>query len=279
MTDLEFKEKQFDGPYEVSEIQINNEGQIFRGFLYFPPERFNKPYPVIIYFHGFPHLFTLKEIVKKYNFLLNLGYSLIVFNFRGYRFSEGKVSIRNQVSDGIKLIEFVDLMAKNEIFNLKEVSIIGYEFGAYIALILCSKVKIINKLLLINPVLDIRRHVYSENFLKILNYINRFLPGNIHGIENIEQFVKFTKKELENQEFQIENVIHQIKCKKLKIIIREVNTINYISEVKRIVKNLIKINIETKVSKNIDNNICFEEDSKIFNHEVELFFSLNSFLS
>ncbi|MFX1408933.1 MAG: alpha/beta hydrolase family protein [Promethearchaeota archaeon] len=272
---MEFKDKQFDGPYEVSEIQINNEGQIFRGFLYFPPKEFNKPHPVIIYFHGFPQLFTLKEILRSYKFLLNLGYSLIVFNFRGYRFSEGKLSIRNQVSDGMKIIEFVDLMSKNEIFNLREVNIIGQEFGAYIALLISSKVTLINKLLLINPVLDIRRYVYSENFLKVLNYINRFLPGNIHGIENVEEFVKATKKELENKEFQIENVINQISCKNLKIIIGEVNKFTQLSEIRRLVSDLVKINIETKIVENVDYNSYFKEDLKIFNKEVELFFGLN----
>ena len=91
---MEFKEKQYDGPYEVSGIDIYNDGELFKGVLYYPPESYKKPYPLIIYFHGFPQLFSLQEIVKTYSFLLNMGLAFIVFDFRGYRFSEGKISIK-----------------------------------------------------------------------------------------------------------------------------------------------------------------------------------------
>ena len=134
---MEFKNKEFDGPYEVSEIQISNNGQIFRGLLYFPSEKFKKPYSVVIYFHGFPQIFSLTEIVKTYKFLLDLGYAFVVFNFRGFRFSEGQVSINSQVSDSLKIIEFVEIMIKNNIFNINDINILGHDFGAYIALILC----------------------------------------------------------------------------------------------------------------------------------------------
>lgn len=80
---MEFKNKQFDGPYEVSSLEITNDGQLLRGLLYFPSEIFKKPYSVIIYFHGFPQLFSLTEIIKNYKHLLDLGYALIVFDFRG----------------------------------------------------------------------------------------------------------------------------------------------------------------------------------------------------
>ena len=94
MVDLEFEDKQFDGPFEVAEVSIDNEGQVFRGMLYFPPEKYKKPYPLIIYFHGFPQLFALKEIIRNYEYLLNLGYAILIFNFRGYKYIEGKISIK-----------------------------------------------------------------------------------------------------------------------------------------------------------------------------------------
>ena len=99
-------QKTFDGPYEVSGLEIDNNGEIFKGMIYFPPQKFKKPYPLIIYFHEFPQLFALKEIVKNYQYLLELGYAFIVVNFRGFRYSEGKISLRSQVSDGLKLLEF-----------------------------------------------------------------------------------------------------------------------------------------------------------------------------
>ena len=35
---MEFKEKQYDGNYEVSEVEFYNENQVFNGLLYFPPD-------------------------------------------------------------------------------------------------------------------------------------------------------------------------------------------------------------------------------------------------
>ncbi|MFX1313409.1 MAG: alpha/beta hydrolase family protein, partial [Promethearchaeota archaeon] len=132
---MEFTEKQFDGPYEVCGVDIKNQGEVFRGLLYFPPKSFTKPYPIILYFHGFPQLFTLKEIIKDHKYLLDIGYSLFAFNFRGYRFSEGNVSLQSQVSDGFKSIEFVELMVKENIFNENDINIIGHDIGAFIALL------------------------------------------------------------------------------------------------------------------------------------------------
>lgn len=234
---MEFKNKEFDGPCEVSEIQINNNGQLLRGLLYFPSENFKKPYSVVIYFHGFPQIFSLTEIVKNYKFLLDLGYAFIVFNFRGFRFSEGQVSINSQVSDSLKIIEFVEIMIKNNIFNINDINILGHDFGAYIALILCSKINLINRLLLISPILNVKKLVYSEDFPKTLSYINRFLPGNVKGIKIINQFIDLIKEELNNIEFQIENFLNYLKNRLLKIIIGSIDKLSPLSEVKTILTN------------------------------------------
>ena len=269
---MEFRKKEFDGPYEVSEVQIDIEGQTLRGIIYFPEEKYKKPYPLVIHFHGFPQLFTLTEIVKKYEYLLTFGYSLIVFNFRGYRFSEGKISIKSQVLDAFKIIEFVEIMAKNNIFNLNDVNLIGHDFGAYIALILCSKIHIINKLILISPILDLRKHVYSDEFSKALSYINRFLPGNINGIENIESFIELTKNELNDDEFQIEKFIKNLKNRKMKIITGEYDKITPLSEIKGIFDQ-VKIKSELSIIENMDHDYTNEEELEILNREIYSFFN------
>jgi pimeloyl-ACP methyl ester carboxylesterase len=264
---LDFQNKEVDGVFEVSEVQINNEGQIFRGLLYFPAEIFKKPYPLIIYFHGFPQLFSLTEIVKIYDYLLDLGYSFIVFNFRGYRYSEGRISLHSQVSDALKIIEFVEIMARNNIFDIKEINILGYDLGAFIALILCSKIKIINRLILINPIIDLKKHVYSEDFYKSLSYINRFLPGNVKGIENINEFIEYTKEELNNEEFQIEKLINQLDIRKLKIIIGENDRLTPIKEVNRIFKR-INIRYELSIIEQMDHECVSEDELKKMNEEI-----------
>ena len=241
---MEFKNKVYDGEFEVAEVSIENEGQIFRGMLYFPQEKYEKPYPLIIYFHGFPQLFSLKEIIQNYEYLLNLGYAFLIFNFRGYKYSEGTISIQSQVSDSFKVIEFIEKMAAHDIFNLNNINILAHDFGAYIALILSSKVKIINKLMLLSPILDLQRHIESEEFIKALSYINRFLPGRVKGIDNIPDFIKMTKKELSKKDHKIEKVIQRLKNKELKVITGGTDKITPVVEVERVFK---KCNISPQI--------------------------------
>ncbi|MFX0032724.1 MAG: alpha/beta hydrolase family protein [Candidatus Hermodarchaeota archaeon] len=268
---MEFKEKQYDGPYEISEVEIENEGQIFRGLLYFPPESFKKPHPLVIYFHDFPQLFTLKEIVRNYQYLLEQGFAFLVFNLRGYRYSEGTISIESQTSDSLKLMEFVRAMSEHGHFDLNDINIFAQGFGSYIALILCSQTKIINKLLLLCPILDLEKHVYSEKFLKSLQYINRFLPGNIHGIEDVNLFITNTKLELKKKEFRIYNFIKFVKCNRLKIILGESDKITPLSEVKQIFKNLPKM-VDLVIIPKMDHECIDEDDNIAINEKIKLFF-------
>lgn len=264
---MEFKNKIYDGDFEVAEVSIENEGQVFRGMLYFPPEKYKKPYPLITYFHGFPQLFALKEIVRNYDYLLNLGFAFLIFNFRGYKYSEGSISIKSQVSDSLKVMEFVEKMATHDIFNINNINILAHDFGAYIALILCSKVKIINKLLLLTPILDVRRHVYSEEFIKVLAYINRFLPGNIRGLNNIPEFISMTKKELSKRDYKIEKAIQRLRNIELEVITGGKDKITPVAEVENIFKkcNMIPkvVIIESMEHESID-------EEEIENIEIEI---------
>ena len=272
---MEFEEKQFDGNYEVIQVDIENEGEIFKGLLYCPPVSFKKPYPLIIYFHGFPQIFTLQEIVKNYKFVLEMGYAFLLFNFRGYRYSDGKISIKGQYSDADKIIEFTEKLADKGIFDLKNINIIAHDFGAYIALILCSKNSSINNLLLISPLLNIERHVNSQGFKEALAYINRFLPGNIRGIENIENFIEKTKHELLIDDFQIKNIITNLKNKNLKLIIGEVDKITPILEVDYIQQNS-NILSEVIIIKGMDHSSIEDEEIEEINKEIEHFFKKNN---
>jgi len=268
---VEFKEKQYDGIYEVSEIEIHNQNQIFNGMLYFPPATFHQPYPLIIYFHGFPQLFALKEIVKDYQYLLDMGYSFLVFNFRGYRTSQGEVSITSQVSDSIKIIEFVRKMAERNVFNLNNVNLLAHDFGAYIALILSSKIKVINRMLLISPIINLEKHAYHMDFLKSLLYINQFLPGNVKGIENVDEFIKKTKNELKIKRYQIKEVLKQLTCKSIRIIIGDSDKITPVNEINKIVHNSI-INLDLVIIDNMDHDIIQEEAVEQIHEEIKNFF-------
>jgi len=268
---LEFKEKQYDGPYEVSEVELENEGQIFRGLLYFPPESFKKPHPLVIYFHDFPQLFTLKEIVRNHQYLLEHGLTFLVFNLRGYRYSEGTVSIKSQTSDSLKIMKFVRVMSEHGQFDINDINIFAQGFGSYIALILCSQIKIINKILLLCPILDLEKHVCNKKFSKSLYYINRFLPGNIQGIEDVNLFISNTKSELKKKEYRIYDFAKLVKYNKLKIVIGEFDKITPLSEVKQIFKNLLK-NLDLVIIPKMDHECIDEDDYVKINEEIKIYF-------
>jgi pimeloyl-ACP methyl ester carboxylesterase len=270
---MEFKEKQFDGPYEVAEIEIHNEDQIFRGMQYLPPEKFIKPYPVIIYFHGFPQLFTLKQIAKDYHFLLDMGYAFILFNFRGYRFSEGKISIRSQLSDSKEIIKFVKLMAKEGKFKNDNINIIAHDLGAYIAVLLCSQVDLINKLVLKSPIIDLNKHVNHTELKKALYYINRFLPGNIRGIENVDEFIEMTKNELKHQEFQIEEAISKILVNRLIIITGKEDKITPIEEIHSIIQKS-KIEPLILIIDGTEHEVLEDSSIELINDELKRIFKI-----
>ena len=268
---MEFKEKEYDGPYEVARVEINNQNQIMRGILYFPPKNFKKPYPLIIYFHGFLQLFSLEEIVKNYQYLLDSGYAFLSFNFRGYKFSEGEISIKSHVSDSYKLMDFVEKMAKQDIFTLKDINIISYDFGSYITLLLCSKVKFINKILLISPILDLERHIYDIEFKKALDYINRYLPGYVRGIENIDAFIQMTKKELSKKEFHLQKAISRLNNEKLKVISGDHDKITPLSEVKMFL-NKSNLKPELIIIDSMDHESIFDDEIEEIKKEIEKFF-------
>jgi len=271
---IEFQEKQFDGPYEVSEVQIKIDDQILRGILYFPPERFARPYPLIIYFHGFPQLFTLEELIKNYDYLLNEGYSLLVFNFRGYRISEGKVSIESQVKDATQVLKFVKLMAKKKIFEIENINILAHDFGAFIALIACSKESFISKLLLLSPIIDVSKRVNDPRFVETLQYINKFLPGNVSGIENVEEFIKKTKEELKKDDFNLNDILGKVKCNHVKIIWGEKDKLTSFEEIEFVLKNINANKSLTKI-KSMDHYLI--DDAEINEVKVEIikFFKLS----
>lgn len=268
---LKFENEQYDGQYEVCGIDIDIKGELFNGLLYYPPTSFKKPYPLIIYFHSFPFTQPLQEIVRNYKYLLDMGYALIVFNFRGYGFSQGSISIESQVIDAKMVMDFVKQMFKHGIFDVDNINILAHDFGAYVALLLCSKEKTIKSLLLLTPILDVGRHVCDEEFLKVLFYINRFYPGYMRGIEDVDNFVKTAKKELSKKAFQIENAIQKLKIKRFRIILGEVDKITPVSEVNEIIQYS---NVEPEISfiEGMDHEIMNDEDLEKITDQIKEFF-------
>ncbi|MBY9018523.1 MAG: alpha/beta fold hydrolase [Candidatus Lokiarchaeota archaeon] len=268
---MEFAKKQYDGPFEAVMVELQIEDQMFKGIMYFPPNKFKRAHPIIIYFHGFPQLFTLQEIARNYQYLLEQGYALLIFNFRGYNLSDGVISIKNQVTDALKIIEFVNSMAKKQIIIKDDINILAHDFGGYIALITCSKINTINKLLMINPILDLKRHVKNNKFRESIAYINRFLPGYIKGISDVDSFIDFTNEELAQNQFNIDFFMNKVQTRDMKVIIGEKNKVTPIFEVEHYFNSIIKRE-NISIIKDMDHE-CYDEE----NLEVRSFFLKPSF--
>lgn len=268
---MEFKEKQYDGPYEVVGLDMRIDNEEFKGVIYYPPDKYDKPVPVIIYFHGFPQLFSLPEIVKKYSYLLDMGNAFIAFNFRGYRYSHGRVSICSQTVDGLEVLNFVEQISSNGLLDLNDVNLIAEDFGAYIALLISSRVHFINKLLLINPILDLNRQIESDGFIRMLEYTNRFLPGNVKGIEDIDEFVKLTREELTRNECDLSHHVKDLKINSLKVIIGENNHVAPLHEIEAIMEKS-NVSPEIKIIKDMEHEIIVDEENEDLTWEIQNFF-------
>ena len=125
-----------------------------------------------------------------------------------------------------------------------------------------------------SPILNLERHVYNEDFEKVLNYINRFLPGNVRGLENVEVFVKKTKKELSKKDFKIGTIIKRLKNKKLIIIIGEKDKITPISEVNGVMKNSNLIP-EIVIIKDMDHQCIEDKELEEVRKKIEDIFKIN----
>ena len=145
------------------------------------------------------------------------------------------------------------------ILDSSSINVIGEDFGAYISLLLIANVNLINKLLLVSPIINPHRHVHGDNFIKVIQYITHFLPGNIRGIENLEEFVDQAKNETEIAAYQVDKIVEQMNFQSIKIIMGSDDKLNPISEIKSILKPILK-KIEISVIDGMDHEPVSEQE-------------------
>ncbi|MEJ2248957.1 MAG: hypothetical protein P8Y97_04765 [Candidatus Lokiarchaeota archaeon] len=149
-------------------------------------------------------------------------------------------------------------MSDEKIFNLSNVNLIAEDFGAFTAINVCARKSLIKKLILVSPLLNIKKFIYKEEFRRTLEYINRFLPKNIAGIENIDEFIELTKSELEIGNYNPGKSIQNLKVRDLLVIIGQIDKFVSHSEIKNIFKNS-NVVPDIEIIPNMD-QIPFNED-------------------
>ena len=174
----------------------------------------------------------------------------------------------------MKIIEFVNSLTKKQIIIKDNINILAHDFGVYINLITCSKINTINKLLLLNPILDLKRHVKSNEFRESIACMNRFLPGCIKGISDIDRFIEFTNEELVKDQFNIDFFMNKIETRDMKVIIGENDKLTPMYEVEHYFNSIIKRE-NVSIIKDMDHECCTEENLNHLHEEAHSFFKVN----
>lgn len=146
--------------------KINGENIKIHGWLYINKSHkyhnINKPF--IIFCHGNGGNVSCYQYFYKY--FMELGYSFITFDYKGYGKSTGKTEIHSTYED----CEIVYNYVINKLKIIKNNIIpVGYSIGGYPATILANKKKL-NKLVLI------------DTFTKISNVIDKLFPYPINKL-------------------------------------------------------------------------------------------------
>ncbi|MHA1677609.1 MAG: hypothetical protein ACTSW3_02380, partial [Promethearchaeota archaeon] len=110
--------------------------------------------------------------------------------------------------------------------------------------------------------------------VETLQYINKFLPGNVSGIENVEEFIKKTKEELKKDDFNLNDILGKVKCNHVKIIWGEKDKLTSFEEIEFVLKNINANKSLTKI-KSMDHYLI--DDAEINEVKVEIikFFKLS----
>lgn len=267
----EFKNKQFDGPYEVIQVEIEIDGGLIQGILYLPPKSYEKPYDVIIYFHGFPQVLPLTEVIKNHEYLLDKGYALLLFLFRGIKSSKGSLSLTSLTSDGLQIIQFAQLLSEKGLFNKEAIHLLAHDIGGFIGLFVSANTYMINKILLLSPLIDLNRHIHHEDFKKSLHYIQRFLPGQVKGIGDVEAFVEMSKQEINREAFDLKTILKNQQCKEMKVIIGDEDKITPREEI-GLLKKLSSVDPKITLIKGMDHDYIDDEELENIKKEIALFF-------
>lgn len=141
----------------VQPISFQNEGQTLFGMMHIPEPETEKPFPAVLFLHGFQaqRVEAHRIFVKMARLLEEEGIASFRFDFRGCGESDGKmeeVTIKSQLEDALAAFSF--LTSQHHIDH-KKIAVLGMSLGGGIAALLASKEERISSLTLWSPVADL----------------------------------------------------------------------------------------------------------------------------
>ena len=101
-------------------------GSMLHGWYFKTPLKTHKG--TIIFMHGNSNNVSMESVGMLW--VLNEGYNLLVFDYRGYGISQGKPSIKGVLDDGL---EFIDAFMKDESRDKKNIILFGQSLGGAVA--------------------------------------------------------------------------------------------------------------------------------------------------
>jgi dipeptidyl aminopeptidase/acylaminoacyl peptidase len=137
--------------YKSERFIIKNEGEKLIGEI-FTPGNTKKPCPGVLVLHGFPGMALI--IYDLISALIQEGYAVMSFHYRGCWGSSGKYSYLGAIRDARKALS---IMIGKEGIDRERIATVGHSFGGLVAVNIASGNKKVKTVVALCPVADIEK--------------------------------------------------------------------------------------------------------------------------
>ncbi len=151
------------------------------------------PFPAVCKLHGLPG--SPDQVVGIATELARAGFAVLTFDFRGFRRSRGTFSLAGQLEDTQTAIRF--LLAQPYVRGGK-VALYGASFGGAIAICAAARTPAVGAVCVRAPVYDTEQFAHSPAAYEVLEYVQREMPSEMHGLEtadDVEEVVRHLRED------------------------------------------------------------------------------------
>ncbi|MFX0114295.1 MAG: alpha/beta hydrolase family protein, partial [Candidatus Hodarchaeota archaeon] len=197
------------------EITFESNSLTLVGDLLFPKKKkFPPPYPVVIYFHGFPgNADKLSGVGLE---LVKAGYAYLAFDFQGIRLSEGEFSFAGEVQNAIDALAFIKSQDMVEI-DPDRIGVYGESMGGAVAICSSAMREDIRLTVVRAPVYDTIEFLSFPWIPDTFMALDLEMPDEVRGLGKPGKLEEL-KLEANDPRFNPMEVIHKISPRKIFIL-------------------------------------------------------------
>ncbi len=213
---------------KVIDVEFTSNGESIHGHLVMPDTV--GPFPAICKLHGLPG--SPDQVSGIATEFARAGFVVLVFDFRGFRSSEGIFSISGEVIDAKNAISF--LLDREETAG-NRVGLYGASFGGAIAICTAARDERVCMVGVRAPVVDTAAFAASR-LDEIFQFVEQIAPDDMHGLNDDEIRAKITAQILRDVKTYnpINDVLH-IAPRPLLVVTGDADALIRITDVHRLV--------------------------------------------